>query len=152
MSVSGNPAKAAEQKKLKEQKKVRAEEPAATSRPGLVKRSVKYALTWVPFLLVGLLTLVAMVYVSERSGGNWGSIMTAYLVPLAVTFLLMPFDAFVHRVWRWGVVFFLAMFSISFASFVITTVGVAWLLRQTWVVEFPGESRVHTWLRRRNAR
>lgn len=152
--VPGNPAKAAAERA--ERDRARSERKAALTelepagenkkKPGVIRRLVAWFFDWLPFWVLGLATTSAMFYTSVNTDGYWPSILTAYLVPLAFTFLFMPFDVFRFRVWRWAIVFGLCFVADTYTSFLISMFGVAWLLHQTYRVEFPKTSRIHGWV------
>lgn len=146
--ISGNPAKAAEQRTARAQRQAERQLRRENSTDEAPRRSAParlgaWALDWLPFVLIGFATMYAMFATSMATDGDWGAVISTFLVPLAFTFLLMPFEAFAHRVWRWGVVFFLAVVTQTFASYIVVAFGIAWLLHQTYRVEYPATSRVH---------
>lgn len=144
--VSGNPAKAAEQRAARSERatsKVSGETPVTEKPRGYARRVGSWVIDWLPFWVIGLLTTAGMWVTSYRTDGHVGSVLSAFLAPLAVMFFTMPFEAFIHRVWRWLVVFALVTFSVGEPSFYVSTFGVAWLMHQTYRVEFPNTSKVH---------
>lgn len=152
--LSGNPAKAAEQLKIRaENDAARAANRTGTNpahveepQPGALRRFGAWFTGWFPFWVIGLATTIAMFTVSVRTDGHLPSILSVFLVPLAFTFFLMPFPVFMHRVWRWAVVFGLTVVTETSAAFIVSIAGIAWLMHQTYRVEHPRTSRIHLWV------
>lgn len=147
---SGNPAVAVKQDEERRRRaEVRKERKDGVplnqdvAKVGLLRRGWNWFFDWLPFVVIGFVVgmfTIASYWVSE---GNMSTSFAVFLSPLVVTWFVMPRGARLYRAWRWLVVYVLTMYSTTQASYVIPVVGIAWLLHQTYRVEFPRTSLIH---------